>query len=92
MPLNTSFPLTVGFKTAFPIPKEVVEGNHPVIVLAHGTAITPFMSVFNEIAQYKSASIIFIYGIRAFEHDFLFKDELEPLFEKFGPTSEVHVC
>lgn len=36
--------------------------------------------------------IIFIYGIRAFEHDFLFKEELEELFLKFGEKSEVHIC
>jgi len=44
--MNDSFTLSVGFKSAFPIIKDIYENSHPVIVLAHGTAITPFMSVF----------------------------------------------
>jgi len=42
--INTPFYITVGYKTAFPLNEEIY--NYPLVIFAHGTAITPFMSVF----------------------------------------------
>ncbi len=80
--------MRVGHKSVFDIP----EGDRPIVMLAHGTAITPFVSV---IAALKSAgrprTVILYYGIRHIGRDFLFGEELTEALLALGSGSRLEL-
>ena len=81
-------------KSMFQIPDSLYEGTG-LVIHAHGTAITPFMSVLQRIKSKQTermGKVILMYGIRNESHDFLFKDELISIFKGFPEGSKIELC
>jgi sulfite reductase alpha subunit-like flavoprotein len=84
------FELKLNKSSMFHTTKEELKSKSPMIFLAHGTAIAPFISVLNYFKrQLESCEIDFLgnieiyFGIRNKLHDYLYEKELNELMSYF---------
>lgn len=95
------FEIKLNKTSMFNTTKEELTSKVPMIFIAHGTAISPLISVLRYFKRLMDhcdidslGSIDFYYGIRHKEHDFLYGEELEALLKFFkdaNPSAEYNL-
>lgn len=62
----------------FRLPEPFPTGRRPIVMIAAGTGVAPFIGFLETLKSKKSQSFTWlIYGFRSLQDDFLFQDELE---------------
>jgi len=89
-----AFDIKLGKCSLFSTSAKELRDQPPMIFISHGTAVVPFIGVLRSIKRMIETKelkhwgdIQFYYGIHNKEYDFLYKQELEDLFEYFQSTS-----
>uniref|UniRef100_A0A7S3NTM0 NADPH--hemoprotein reductase n=1 Tax=Euplotes crassus TaxID=5936 RepID=A0A7S3NTM0_EUPCR len=91
---KVEFEVKICKKSLFNITKKELKYQPPLIFICQGTAVVPLIGVLRRIKRMLDTkeikglgNIDFYYGIKNQAHDYLYKEEIEVLFEHFASTN-----
>jgi sulfite reductase alpha subunit-like flavoprotein len=75
------FPITKRSIQNFRLPSDLDLQNRPIILIAAGTGISPFIGFLETLQSLNSRFVWLIFGCRSEQDDFIFRDEIESFLQ-----------
>jgi sulfite reductase alpha subunit-like flavoprotein len=75
----------VNYANSFNLDESCIEMETPLLMISHGTSITPFVPIILNLSKKKhSFNVSLYYGIKSRHKDFLYMQEIESAFKILG--------